>query len=149
MYNTYDMNNTSIKLYRANKNYTYSKPYSHTIHLYLGLESTETIDHIINSNFKKIGNLNFSTKKEDKVEIDAEEVTSYNITSNSSLEIEAQAYVNATSFKNIGLIREDDNTLIYIIKDTEERLLDPNYVYNFNKDGTLTRLDDESKLLAV
>lgn len=147
IYNTYDMNNTSIKLYRANKNYTYSKPYSHTIHLYLGLESSKNISEIVGKNFEEIGNLNFKLET-NKVKIDAEEIASYNITSNSSLETEVQAYVNATSFKNIGLIKEGDN-IIYVIKDTKGRLLDPNYVYSFNKDGTLTRLDDESKLLAV
>ena len=148
MYNTYNIeDNALIKLYRANKNYTYSKPYSHTIHLYLGLESSKNISEIVDKNFKEIGNLNFKLET-NKVKIDAEEIASYNITSNSSLETEVQAYVNATSFKNIGLIKEGDN-IIYVIKDTKGRLLDPNYVYSFNKDGTLTRLDDESKLLAV
>lgn len=148
MYNTYNIeDNTLIKLYKANKNYTYSKPYSHTIHLYLGLESSKNISEIVNSNFEQIGNLDFKPET-GTVKIDAEEVTSYNITSNSSLEIEVQAYINAESSKNIGLIKEDNN-IIYVIKDTKGRLLDPNYVYNFNEDGTLTRLDDESKLLAV
>ena len=149
MYNEIDLNTNeynNIKIYRANKNYTYNKPYSHTIHLYLGLESSKNISEIVNSNFEQIGNLDFNLK-DDTVKMNAEEITSYSISSNTNMETEIQTYLTTDSIKNIGLIKKDNNKIKLITRDINGRQLDSNYVYAAYNSDILTRLDDESKLL--
>ena len=154
MYNTYG----ETEIYLADKNYTYNKEYSIDVHLHIDLKSEKTLNNIVEilnntvetDHKEKIGNLKFEFPTEQYEEYIGE-VSSYTLSSNNYMETEIQNYFNNTP-KNIGIFKSNNETFC-IIRDSKERLLDPNYVYDFVKKGSgqheLVRLDYESKLLKV